>query len=170
MPVMNDSKIIQTARRYARRCGVRDPEILARELGISIREVDFPNLKGAYMVIKRNAFIFIKRDLDPVMRRIVIFHEIGHHALHRKEAQEFRELSLFADMSVNRMEYEANLFAAELSLPDDEILEFIYQGKDIAFIAAAMQSDVNLVSLKIKSLNRRGYDFRMQEYCSNFLK
>lgn len=170
MPVMDDIKIIQTARRYARKYGVRDPESIAHELGIIINEADFPKLKGVYMIIQRNSFIFIKRDLDPVMRRIVIFHELGHHALHRRETKEFRELNLFADMSAGRMEYEANLFAAELSLPDDEILEYIYEGRETAYIAAAMESDINLVSLKVKSLNKRGHDFRLQEYYNKFLK
>ncbi len=170
MPVMDDDKIIRAARKYARKYGTTDPEILAGKLRITVSEEDFPSLKGMYIVIKRNVFIMLNKDLDPVMRRIVLFHELGHHALHRKETQAFRELSLFSNMETNRMEYEANLFAAELSLPDDEILEYIYEGRDVAFIAAAMQSDVNLVALKVKILNRRGHEFRLQAYRNKFLK
>ena len=155
MPVMDDAKIIKKARNYVRTYGTRDPECLARELGVRIHDADFIKLKGVYKVILRNPFIFIKKDLDPVTRKIVLLHELGHHALHRKEAQIFQEFSLFTDMTVSRMEYEANLFAAEISLPDDEILEYIYQGNDAAFIAAAMESDVNLVALKVADLNRR---------------
>lgn len=170
MPVMDDAKIIKKARNYVRTYGTRDPECLARELGVRIHEADFVKLKGVYKVILRNPFIFIKKDLDPATRKIVLLHELGHHALHRKEAQLFQEFSLFADMTVSRMEYEANLFAAEISLPDDEILEYIYQGNDAAFIAAAMESDVNLVALKVADLNRRGYDFCSLPHCNKFLK
>ena len=104
------------------------------------------------------------------MRKIVLLHEIGHHALHRKEAQVFQEFSLFTDMAVNRMEYEANLFAAEISLPDDEILEYIYQGNSAEFVASAMESDINLVALKVDALNRRGHNFYSLVHCNSFLK
>ena len=119
------AKIIKKARKYVRTYGTRDPELLARELGVRIHDADFENLKGVYKVILRNPFIFIKKDLDPIMRKIVLLHELGHHALHRREAQIFQEFSLFTDMTINRMEFEANLFAAEISLPDEEILDYI---------------------------------------------
>ena len=94
MPVMDDAKIIKKARNYIRTYGTRDPECLARELGVRIHDADFIKLKGVYKVILRNPFIFIKKDLDPVTRKIVLLHELGHHALHRKEAQIFQEFSL----------------------------------------------------------------------------
>ena len=170
MQVMDDAKIIKKARKYVRTYGTRDPELLVHELGGRIHDADFENLKGVYKVILRNPFIFIKKDLDPIMRKIVLLHELGHHALHRREAQIFQEFSLFTDLTVSRMEYEANLFAAEISLPDDEILDFIYQGYGAEFIAAAMESDINLVALKVADLNRRGYDFCPPDHCNKFLK
>ena len=170
MPVMDDAKIIKKARKYIRTYGTTDPEILARELGVRVHDADFVKLKGVYKVIKRNPFIFIKNDLDPVMRKIVLLHELGHHALHRREAQIFQEFSLFTDMTISRMEYEANLFAAEISLPDDEILDYIYQGYDAEFIAAAMDSDINLVALKVGELKRRGHDFNSLDHRTRFLK
>ena len=91
MPVMDDAKIIKKARNYVRTYGTRDPECLARELGVRIHEADFVKLKGVYKVILRNPFIFIKKDLNPSTRKIVLLHELGHHALHRKEAQMFQE-------------------------------------------------------------------------------
>ena len=103
MPVMDDAKIIKKARKYVRTYGTRDQELLARELGVRIHDADFENLKGVYKVILRNPFIFIKKDLDPVMRKIVLLHELGLHAFHRKEAHIFQEFSLFTDMSVSRM-------------------------------------------------------------------
>ena len=36
----------------------------------------------------------------------------------------FKEFNIF-DMRENRMEYEANIFASQASLPDDTILEYI---------------------------------------------
>src|SRR5699024_11985208 len=72
-----------------------------------------------------DALPILKDDLHPVMERIVMLHEIGHDALHREEAVKaggFKEFNIF-DMRQSRMEYEANIFASQISLPDDEILD-----------------------------------------------
>lgn len=87
--------IITRADTIVREIGTRDPERIAKELGIVIKEVDFDRQKGVYKVIKRNRFIFIKSDLHEVMHRIVLLHEIGHDQLHRKQATVFQEFNLF---------------------------------------------------------------------------
>lgn len=73
-------------------------------------------------------------------------------------------------MRENRMEYEANIFASQASLPDDTILEYIENGYDIQQIARAMSSDINLVALKVDTLIAQGYQLRKQEHRSDFLK
>lgn len=155
-----------------RQYGTRRPERLAKDMDIMILPQPFKTQKGAYKVIERQPIIFIKQDLHPVMREIVIAHELGHHKLHRAEAIEcggFREFNLF-DMQQNRMEYDANMFAAQLMLPDEDITELIYRGMDVAQIARALRSDINLVALKVAELNSRGHSFRPQEYRNTFLK
>ena len=81
----------------------------------------------------------------------------------------FQEFNIF-DMRENRMEYEANVFAAQASLPDDTIIEYIKRGYDIQQIAKAMHSDINLIALKVDTLNSQGYQFRKQEHRNDFLK
>ncbi|BFK66323.1 hypothetical protein I2700191B6_26760 [Dorea formicigenerans] len=81
----------------------------------------------------------------------------------------FQEFNIF-DMRENRMEYEANVFAAQASLPDDTIIEYIKDGYDIQQIAKAMHSDINLISLKVDTLNSQGCQFKKQEHRSDFLK
>ena len=150
----------------------RRPERIAKEMGILIIPAPFKKQKGAYKVIERQPIIFINDSLHPVVREIVFGHELGHLLLHREEAIQaggFQEFNLF-DMRENRMEYEANLFAAQLMLPDDEIKEYIYRGFDVQQIARAMRSDINLVAIKVAELNRQGYCFREQEFRSDFLK
>ena len=73
-------------------------------------------------------------------------------------------------MRDQRMEYEANMFAAQIALPDDVILEYIYGGYDVGQIARIMCSDINLVALKVSELNMQGHRFREQEHRSSFLK
>ena len=165
-------EIVQTANRLVDTLGTRDPNRIARELGIEVVPVDFRRQRGAYKVLMRNRFIFIKNDLHPVMENIVMLHEIGHDVLHRKEAVKaggFKEFNIF-DMRESRMEYEANIFTAQVSLADDEILEYISQGYDVQQIARAMYSDINLVALKADALMLQGYNLRPQEYRKEFLK
>jgi len=152
------------------RSNSRDPERIAHQNGILIREVDWKEQSGAYIEIMRQPIIYVAERLDPVMRSIVIAHELGHHFLHRKEAAVsggFREFKIF-DMTLNNMEYEANIFAAQLLLPDEETKELIYQGYDVAQIASMMDSDINLVALKVSGYIKEGSPFRAQEYKNKF--
>ena len=165
-------EIVQTANRLVDTLGTRDPHRIARELGIEVVPVDFKRQRGAYKVLMRNRFIFIKNDLHPVMESIVMLHEIGHDVLHRKEAVKaggFKEFNIF-NMQESRMEYEANVFASQVSLGDEEILEYIRYGYDIQQIASAMHSDTNLVALKTDALIAQGYCLHNQEYKNRFLK
>lgn len=68
------------------------------------------------------------------------------------------------------MEYEANVFAAQLSLPDNEIIDLIRQGMDIQQAASYMNSDINLVALKVDTLRNRGFNFNRQEHSNTFLR
>ena len=166
------NEAIQKANRIVRQCGTRNADRIANELGMIVMPRDFTRQKGAYMVIERNRYIFINKNLHPVMHDIVLLHEIGHDCLHRSEAIKvggLKEFNIF-DMGDQRMEYEANMFAAQIALPDDEVLEYIYTGYDVGQIARAMRSDINLVALKVAELNTRGYRFREQEHRSDFLK
>ena len=166
------SEIVKKANQIHRRCGTRDPYKIARELGIEIMECPFESQRGAYKVIKRNRFIFLKQDLHPVMKQIVLLHEIGHDTLHRKEATKgggLQEFEIF-NMWDNRMEYEANIFASQLALDEDEFIDYCKRGYDVQQIARAMNSDINLVALKVDTLISQGYRLRPQEHRNDFLK
>ena len=71
----------------------------------------------------------------------------------------------------SRPEYEANVFASQILLPDDDVLELIYNyGYDAEKIARQLNSDINLVALKVASLNQQGHGFRQIDHNSTFLK
>ena len=158
-----------TADKVVRESDSRNPTKIARLNGILIRTVDdWEEQSGAYIEMMRQPIIYVAGRLDSVKKAIVIAHELGHHFLHRKEASQaggFREFKIF-DMALNRMEYEANIFAAQLILPDDEVMDYVYQGYDVSQIARAMNSDINLVALKVSSYIKEGLPFREQE-CRN---
>lgn len=166
------SEIVRKANQLVIQCGTRDPHKIAEELDIEIMYCSFKAQRGAYKVIMRNRFMFVKDDLHPVMENIVLLHELGHDSLHRDEATKvggFEEFNIF-DIRDSRMEYEANIFATQIALPDDDFLELAEQGYDVQQIASAMHSDVNLVALKADALISQGYRLRPQEYKNRFLK
>ena len=72
-------------------------------------------------------------------------------------------------MSCHNMEYEANLFAAQVMLPDEETVDLIMQGYSMIQIAAAMNTDPNLVALKATDLKRRGLAIKIPDLNANFL-
>ena len=132
------AEIVKIVNKLIDRCGTRDPYKVAKELGINVIYRNFDKQRGAYKVILKNRFVFLKFNIF--------------------------------DMRENRMEYEANIFASQASLPDDTILEYIKNGYDIQQIARAMCSDINLIALKVDTLIAQGYQLRKQEHQNDFLK
>lgn len=170
---MGAEYLSQIGNDLVKRCGTRDPFRIAKELGITVLDDcdNFGPLKGMYRIIKRNRFIFLNKDLSPEMKRIVCAHELGHDQLHRHLATSagLQEFSLY-DMRT-KPEYEANIVAAEILLDTNEVLEYIYNyGYTSEQIARAMNTDINLVALKIAHLAETGYNLRRQDFRSDFLK
>ncbi len=169
---MTGEKLSEIGSSLVKRFGTRDPFQIAKALGIEVLYCeDFGSLKGMYRVIKRNRFIFLNKDLNERMQRIVCAHELGHDQLHRKLAQTnaLHEFMLY-DMTT-RPEYEANIVAAEILIDTDELLDYIYNYRYSAEqIARAMDTDINLVALKIAHLTELGYDFRPVDHRSDFLR
>ena len=160
--------IIKVADNVVKEHDTRSGTALAEALDMTIIETSFKEQKGVYICIEDLPYIILNQDLSDEMRNIVILHEIGHHLLHREIANAFHETNLF-DMSCHNMEYEANLFAAQVMLPDDETIEYIKSGYTISQIAAVMNSDVNLVAMKATDLKRRGLALNIPDLRANFL-
>ncbi|MBQ7822493.1 MAG: ImmA/IrrE family metallo-endopeptidase [Clostridia bacterium] len=149
-------KVEQLVKRYK----TRDPKALAAALGIEVKyNPGFGNLKGFYYIINRKRYIVINDNLDDNEKKIVLSHEIGHDRLHRDlvTVAGLQEFVLY-DMK-SRPEYEANVFASELLLEDNEVAELAKEGYDIEEIAKMLETDINLAALKVSAMNGRGYNF-----------
>lgn len=169
---MTAEMLSEVGEKLVKRCGTRDPFKIARELGIEVSFCeDFGSLKGMYRVIKRNRFILINNQLSGRMKHIVCAHELGHDQLHRQFAKTngLCEFTLYNMSTIQ--EYEANIVASEILLDTNELLEYVrtyqYTAEEVA---RAMNTDINLVALKIAHLTRNGYDLRPIEHKSDFLK
>jgi len=169
---MSSDYIRTEAERLAKYYETRNPFKIAQYLGIHILyDNDFESLKGMYKVIQRSRFIFINGNLSERDQRTICAHELGHDRFHREYAKNasFQEFMLY-DMQT-RPEYEANIFASELLISDDDIFPLIDNEYDIYQIAGALDEDMNLVLIKIDELRKQGYDVRAPyRPHSNFLK
>ncbi len=154
-----------------RRYSTRDPFRIADELGILVRYCnDFKRLKGMYRVIQRNRFIFLNANMSERMARIVCAHEIGHDQFHRHLAVDSSLQEFMLYKMDSRPEYEANIMAAEILLDTQDVLELVNEDYDVEQIARAMNSDINLVALKLGHLHNEGYQLRFAEFRSDFLR
>lgn len=157
---MSQRYIHTLAQELVDRFGTRDPFAIAGELGAHIKFVDnFVSLKGMYRVILGERYIFISNHLEERTQRIVCAHELGHDQLHRALATHsiIQEFMLY-DMN-SRPEYEANLFAAALLLDDESIQECAADGCDVLQTAMRLETDINLVLIKMAQMNERGHNF-----------
>ena len=167
----NREYIQNVANKLIKKFDTRDPFQLCQAIGVEVFYADLGSLKGMYKYLKKNRFAVINENLDPFTKTLVCAHELGHDILHQNLARKvcLQEFILY-DMK-SRPEYEANLFASEILLPDDIILNLARDGYDIEQISKELCTDINLVALKVSSMNTRGYRFNntIDAKC-NFLK
>ena len=135
-------------------CQGEDITVLWEPMGIS------PNAcKGFFLYQSRRKIIVINSDLDPTVSSFILAHELGHSILHADVAKlrSFSDFSPYDESS--RYECEANLFAAELLLRDDDVLSAL--GEDDFFTAAKkLRVPPELLDFKLRILNRKGHDLK----------
>lgn len=132
-----------------RKHNTRNPEIIAKEAGISVEYKPYSNdTKGYFINIMNNKYIVVNENLDENNRRIVLAHELGHAMLHGEENIYFiREHTMF---STGIYETEANKFAAELLIDSKDIEDVMIHESDINRISSALGVTRELVEYKLK--------------------
>lgn len=155
---MRVNYIYDTAQMILNKTKETDPFEIARSRGVYIRYEEFTNLMGMYTVQKNIRFIIINSRLPYLWQRIVCAHELGHDTFHRDLAKSVA-LQEFAVIDLkSRPEYEANMFAAELLLRDDDILHFLKDKCTLSQMAYELGIDENFIILKMQNMENRGYD------------
>lgn len=133
-----------------KRFGTSDPFELAEYLNINVIEWDLnEEIRGYYKYHKRNKFIVINNNLNDELKRIVCAHELGHAILHPRANTTFMRKHTL--LSVEKIELEANSFAAHLLIPDESLFDY-YEQTTIYDIASLHNVPLELVELKCKGL------------------
>lgn len=102
----------------------RDPLEIAEKMGCIIVRYPLKDVRGFYHYFQRNHIIYIDDKLPKHIERFVIAHELGHIFLHKKNNAIFMDTKTYFTKS--KYENEANLFAMNLLISDEEIKENIY--------------------------------------------
>ena len=173
---MSMDYISQEVRRLKRKYDISDPFRLCDAMGILVLFDSMGTFDGAckgfFLTQSGQRSITINSDLPEPLQRIIITHELGHAILHTKAAgvKAFHDFTLFD--ATSRMEYEANIFAAEFLMDDEDVLEKL--NDDISFFGAAAELRVpaELLDFKFRTMKRKGYKLIDPPLmcCGDFLK
>lgn len=136
------SKATQCIRKF----DTRNPFMIADALNVEVFYANLGRVAGYYQYIKRHRCIYIHSDLKYHDARIVMAHELGHAILHRTENCRFLENKTL--LLTSKIERQANIFAAELLIPDDLIYKTEYEGFTCRQIAYAEGLSEELLKLK----------------------
>ncbi len=137
------------------------PREICAALGIRICEIPMgqheQSCKGFLMHYARCRTAVVNSCLCSDVQGIILTHELGHAVLHADSGiQTFREMSYLDDAS--HMELEANIFAAEFLLDDDELLSTANEHQDFFRLASAMGVPPEFLDFKLRLMQREGYD------------
>ncbi len=157
---MTYGDICEAVDRLKRQYKESDPVRLCKMMDILLLYNDFgpgdDAVKGFFLVTHRIRSITINSRLPSVIQRIIMAHELGHAVLHSKTGiHTFREVGLFDESSA--LEKDANLFAAEYLLDDDEVLETLNEDKTFFSAAAALYVPIELLDFKFRVMKWKGY-------------
>lgn len=105
-------------------------ESFARALGMELvyRKLE-DEVSGSLVINQGRATIVVNTSHNKNRRRFTIAHEIGHYILHGKSAQVFIDSAKvfnrdpISAQGTQTQEIDANAFAAELLMPESELLQ-----------------------------------------------
>ncbi|TGE31893.1 ImmA/IrrE family metallo-endopeptidase [Desulfosporosinus sp. Sb-LF] len=113
--------------------------------------------KGYFFQQSRIKIIVINSSLPEDLQRIICAHELGHALLHKDLAAKntLNDFALFD--TVAKPEFEANLFAAELLISDNAVIEGLNDDLSFFGVASALYAPAELLDLKFRILKHKGY-------------
>jgi Zn-dependent peptidase ImmA (M78 family) len=162
--------IFNKAEQLIQKAGTNNVMQIANDLGVKLYFGNYDNLLGMYTCKWKHRMIFLNNNLEDHMLQMVLAHEIGHDIFHRDLASEgLKEFALFNLKNIT--EYEANAFAAHILLKNEEVLNFVRDGYDVAQIASTLNSNIKLLLIKMQEMNKMGFDFNVPyRPCSNVFR
>ncbi len=146
-------KIKQKARNIKKKYATTSPFDICEEMGITLFYSDLPEtVNGLFFKCLKNYVIIVNEALSYEECRVTVAHELGHILLHGS-TNSF-QLSTYTDLSVEKLEQQADYFASCLLIDEQEI-ESAYYGSPITMsdIASISRLPVSMVELYARRQN-----------------
>ena len=137
-----------------------DPARLCRDMDILLCQEPMGRskecCKGVFVHRLGVSCITINSELSPTFRRIITAHELGHAVMHRREnIRYFHDYTYFD--AINRYEKEANYFAAELLLSDEDVMSVMNEDTTFAEAASKLYVPFGFLDFKFRLMKWKGY-------------
>lgn len=112
---------------YSRRLGCSvTVEKLAEALHIEVLVHALPDDDSGLLLVKdKKALVIVNKNHSEGRRRFSLAHEIAHYLLHADDSHEIFHRDRRSSLGTSRIEVEANAFAAEILMPEDEIKTWV---------------------------------------------
>lgn len=137
--------VIETTKWCIRKFETKNPFLIAKGLSILVKTADLGDYSGCYMYLNRHKCIFLNDNLNESERRLVMAHELGHAILHKDQNCYFIRNKTY--LLCSRIEREANLFAVNLLITDEELKE--YESCSINQLSMIFGLDHKLIELRL---------------------
>ena len=132
---------------------------LAESLGGAVYEVGYIKMNGNSMIVNpdNNSFkIYVSASDGKRRQKFTIAHEIGHYCIHYLRNISKNPQTTYYRTSVaagGHQEYEANVFAANLLMPENKFKQ-IYEncGHDLAIVAEKFGVSIAAAEVRARSL------------------
>lgn len=143
---MND-RVKNLVAYYKRKVGSNNPFEIADYLNIEVQTGDLGSCAGCYLYLQKHRCIFLNENLFSYEKELVMAHELGHSILHQKENSYFiRDKTL---LLTSKPENEANIFASELLIPNEILLEYWYYTTEQ--LASLLGYEQKFIEIRLKN-------------------
>jgi Zn-dependent peptidase ImmA (M78 family) len=132
-----------------------DVKSVANKMGINVDE-SFElsdNISGILEKDENDKWIIrVNASHHPNRQRYTIAHELGHYCLHKHQERFFEDQIFFRGLESTKTEYQANNFASEILIPEDQFWQFLNEGiTDVEELAKKF--GVSTLALRIRAKN-----------------
>lgn len=126
-----------------------DPFEIIRAKNILLLYEELGGIRGYYNLILHQKQIHINCNLEGIQKTYTATHELGHALMHPKSSTPFLLANTY--QSVDRLEIEANKFAVEFLISDDDVREYaMEQQYSIDMLSRLWGYEKELIELRLK--------------------
>ena len=153
---MKKEDITKTARKLKRKYGIVSGNKLCDLLEVDVLPMYCGTGSDAINAfVKRNNrrdCILLNMDLSPRIRELVLYHEIGHVVMKHTQAGVVACMQLFARRETSVMEIEANEFAVEYIVDDEEVIRTFQETNSFFRTASLLRITPDMLYYKWRML------------------